>query len=74
MDVSYDRLWKLLIDKRLTRTDMRKLAGVSTTVLAKMGKGERVSLDTLMKISSVLNCGLDDVVEIRVDKKKGRVE
>ncbi len=74
MDVSYDKLWKLLIDKRLTRTDMRKLAGISTTVLAKMGKGERVSLDTLMRISSVLNCGLDDVVEIRADKKKGQVE
>jgi len=64
MAVSYDRLWKLLIDKHITKTEMRKQAGISTTVLAKMGKNETVSMETLIKVSTVLQCGLDDIVEI----------
>lgn len=70
MAVSYDRLWKLLIDKHITKTEMRKQAGISTTVLAKMGKNETVSMDTLIKVSTALNCGLDDIVEIKVDEKR----
>ena len=65
MAVSYNRLWKLLIDKGVTKTEMRKQAGISTTVLAKMGKNETVSMDTLAKICTALNCGLDDIVEIQ---------
>lgn len=64
MAVCYDRLWKLLIDKHITKTEMRKRAGISTSVLAKMGKNETVSMDTLIKISTTLQCGLDDIVEI----------
>lgn len=67
MAVSYNRLWKLLIDKGVTKTEMRKQAGISTTVLAKMGKNETVSMDTLAKICTALNCGLDDIVEIQKD-------
>lgn len=65
MAVSYNRLWKLLIDKGLTKTEMRKRAGISAGVLAKMGKNETVSMDTLAKITTALQCGLDDIVEIR---------
>ena len=65
MAVSYDRLWKLLIDKHITKTEMRKQAGISTMVLAKMGKGEPVAMDSLAKIATALNCGLDDIVEIK---------
>lgn len=64
MAVSYNRLWKLLIDKGITKTEMRKRAGISTNVLAKMGKNETVSMDTLAKIATTLQCGLDDIVEI----------
>lgn len=64
MAVSYNRLWKLLIDKGITKTEMRKRAGISTNVLAKMGRNETVSMDTLAKIAVVMNCGLDDIVEI----------
>lgn len=63
MAVSYNRLWKLLIDKGITKTEMRKMAGISTSVLAKMGKNETVSMDTLAKITSTLNCGVDDIVQ-----------
>ena len=71
MAVCYDRLWKLLIDKHITKTEMRKRAGISTSVLAKMGKNETVSMDTLIKISTTLQCGLDDIVEITADEQKG---
>lgn len=63
MAVSYNKLWKLLIDIGITKTEMRKRAGLSTSVLAKMGKNETVSMDTLAKITFALNCGIDDIVE-----------
>ena len=71
MAVSYNRLWKLLIDKGMTKTEMRKAAGISTNVLAKMGKNETVSMDTLAKIVTALQCRLDDIVEIQNDAEKG---
>lgn len=70
MSVCYDKLWKLLIDKHITKTEMRKRARISTSVLAKMGKNETVSMATLIKISTTLECGLDDIVEITVDSQK----
>lgn len=70
MAVSYNRLWKLLIDKRMTKTDMRKAAGISTNILAKMGKDEPVAMETLAKIATALECGLDDIVEITSDTEK----
>ena len=71
MTYSYNRLWKLLIDKRMTKTQMRKAAGISTNILAKMGKDEPVAMDTLAKIATALQCGLDDIVEINTDTEKG---
>ena len=70
MTYSYNRLWKLLIDKRMTKTEMRKQAGISTNILAKMGKDEPVAMDTLAKIATALECGLDDIAEIQ-DERKG---
>lgn len=70
MTYSYNRLWKLLIDKRMTKTDMRKAAGISTNILAKMGKNEPVAMDTLAKITTALECGLDDIVEIQNERKE----
>ena len=65
MICNYNRLWKLLIDKGMTKTQMREAVGISTNILAKMGKGEPVALDSLAKIATALNCGLDDIVEIQ---------
>ena len=64
MTFNYNKLWKLLIDKSMTKTQMRLQAGISTNILAKMGKGEPVAMDSLAKIATTLNCGLDDIVEI----------
>ena len=50
MSISYNKLWKLLIDKDMTKTELRKKAGVTTNVIAKMGKHESIQLETLYKI------------------------
>ncbi|HBL81184.1 MAG TPA: Cro/Cl family transcriptional regulator [Clostridiales bacterium] len=62
MPVSYDNLWKLLIDKKLKRTDLKELCGISSNVLAKLGKDEPISMESLEKICNALNCNIDDVV------------
>lgn len=67
MTYSYNRLWKLLIDKGMTKTTMRKQAGISTNILAKMGKGEPVAMESLAKICAALDCGFDDIIEIQKD-------
>lgn len=70
MTYNYNGLWKLLIDKSMTKTQMRLQAGISTNILAKMGKGKPVAMESLAKIASALNCGLDDIVEINADEKR----
>lgn len=64
MKMSYNKLWKLLIDKGLTKTAMRKQAGISSSSLAKLGKGETVTTSVLVKICEVLKCGLEDIAEV----------
>lgn len=63
MPVSYDRLWKLLIDKKMTRTDLKVASDISFNILAKMGRNEFVSMDTMNKICVALNCRIEDVME-----------
>ena len=65
MAVCYNNLWKLLIDKGIKKTELKTIAGVSTNVIAKLGKNETVSMETLAKICTALDCGLDDIVEIK---------
>lgn len=71
MAISYNRLWKLLIDRGITKTEMRKKADISTSVLAKMGKNETVSMNTLARIAATMECGLDDIVEVNTNIEKG---
>lgn len=63
MTVSYDKLWKLLIDKKMNRTDLKNTAGVSFNVLAKMSRNEFVSLESLCKICTALVCDIGDIME-----------
>ena len=63
MIVCYDKLWKLLIDKKMKRTDLVKHAKISTNVLARMGKEEPVSMESIGKICRLLECTVDDVLE-----------
>ena len=63
MSVSYDKLWKLLIDKKMNRTELKDSSGISFNVLAKMGKNEFVSMESLMKICATLNCNVGDIMD-----------
>ena len=61
MAANYDKLWKLLIDKKMKRTDLHELAGISTTTIAKLGKGEYVSMESTQKICKALGCDVGDI-------------
>ena len=62
MDVDYRKLWKMLIDKGIkNKTDLIKMAGISTNILAKLGKGEFISMDSMQKICKALNCDVGDI-------------
>jgi len=63
MHLSYNKLWKLLIDKEMTKTDLIKKTGMSTNAMAKLGKNEDVRISILVKICEVLECKLDDIVD-----------
>lgn len=65
---SYNKLWKLMIDKKINKTQLCKAAGITTNAMAKIGRDESVPLETLEKICVTLNCKLDDIVEITSDK------
>ena len=67
MSICYDKLWKLLIDKKMNRTALKDAAGISFNVLAKMGKGEPVSMESMMKVCNALNCNISDVMELEKD-------
>lgn len=62
--VSYKKLWKLLIDKDIKKSELSQMAGLSTFTLNKLNHGENVNTDTLVKICKVLNCDFGDIMEI----------
>ena len=64
MAVSYNKLWKLLIDKGMTKTELRKATDMSTTTLAKLGKNETVSMDIMLRVCKILECDIGDIMEI----------
>lgn len=68
MAVSYNRLWKLLIDKGYNKVRLCEEAKISTNAMAKMGKNEDVRLDVLTRICTLFDCTLDDIIEIVPDK------
>ena len=68
--LSYNKLWKLLIDKGMTKTEMRLKADISTTTLAKLGKNETVSMEVLLKICKVLDCNVGDIMDIINEETK----
>ncbi len=65
MAISYDRLWKLLIDKKMNRTELKEASGISFNVLARMGKNEPISFESIEKICFTLDCEIEDILEIR---------
>lgn len=65
MAVSYDKLWHLLIDRHMSKTQLVKEAKITTNAMAHLGKNEDVRVEVLVKICSALNCSLDDIMEIK---------
>lgn len=70
MALSYNKLWKLLIDKGIKKMELREMLEISNSTLAKLGKNEAVSLTVLEKICATLNCDIGDIVEY-VPKQRG---
>ena len=64
MRMSYNKLWKLLIDKGMTKTDLRMRTDMSTSTLAKMSKNEVVSMDIMLRICDVLECNVGDIMDV----------
>lgn len=70
MGISYKKLWKLLIDREMLKKDLREAAGISTNVMAKLGKNEYVSTEALAKICKALHCDVTDVFEFIDDEQQ----
>ena len=64
MAICYKKLWKLLIDKNMNKTELRMASGITTTALAKLGRNENVNTEVLVKICKVLDCKIEDIMEI----------
>ena len=73
MAISYKKLWKLMIDHDMNKTQLRKEAGLSTNVLAKLSKNDSVSIDSLIRICRVLRCDVGDIVEVVDDTDQPHV-
>ena len=68
MKMSYKKLWKLLIDRNMKKTELRQAAGISSSSLAKLGKNENLTTGVLLKICTALNCDIGDIMEIVPDE------
>lgn len=62
--ISYNKLWKMMIDCGLNKTQLREKTGITTNAIAKMGKGEKVSMDVLVRICRALNCNIGDIMDV----------
>ena len=63
MRISYNKLWKLLIDKDMTKMELKDAAGISAASIAKLGKGANITTDVLIKICETLHCHVEDILE-----------
>ena len=65
--ISYNKLWKMLIDKNMNKQDLKNATGISSASIAKLGKGENITTDILLKICETLDCKLEDIMETKRD-------
>ena len=64
MAICYNKLWKLMIDKNINKTQLCEKAGITTNAMAKLGKNETVQVEILAKICKVLDCNVEDIIEV----------
>ena len=74
MRISYNPLWKMLIDKGMNKKELRELSGISTASMAKLGKGENITTDVLLRICTALHCQISDILETLPDEKTEKNE
>ena len=67
MRISYNKLWKLLIDKNMKKSDLKEMAGISSASLAKLGKGDNITTDVLLRICEAMDCRIEDILETVCD-------
>lgn len=70
MEISYDKLWKLMINKKINKTQLSEKAGITTNAMAKLGKNESVQIEILVKICKVLECNIEDIAELKKEGEK----
>jgi putative transcriptional regulator len=70
MRISYNPLWKMLIDKGMNKKDLREKSGISTASIAKLGKGENITTDVLLRICEALDCNINDIMETLPDESE----
>ena len=73
MAVCYNKLWHILIDRNMSKTQLLKLSGITTNAMAHMGKNEDVRVEVLVKICTALGCTMDDIMEIVPDKSESGI-
>lgn len=74
MYISYKKLWKLLIDKDMNKQDLKKKSGISSASIAKLGKGENITTDVLVRVCQALKCDTSDIMEISDEDTEARAE
>ena len=74
MYISYKKLWKLLIDKNMNKQDLKKKSGISSASIAKLGKGENITTDVLVRICEALKCDTSDIMEISDEDTEAHAE
>ena len=67
MKISYNKLWKILIDRKMNKSDLREKTKMGSNTLAKLGRDETISMDVLLRICDVLNCDVGDIMEVVPD-------
>lgn len=70
MRISYNKLWKMLIDQNMNKRDLAEKSGVSTASIAKLSKGSNITTDVLLKICEAMNCHIEDILETIDDQAK----
>ena len=70
MNRSYNKLWKLMIDKKMNKTQLREAAKITSNAMAKLGKDESVPVETLEKVCRVLDCTIDDIMDINQNSQE----
>lgn len=63
MRISYNKLWKMLIDKNMKKSDLKVKTGISSASIAKLGKGDNITTDVLLRICEAMDCHLEDIME-----------